>query len=371
MGLVYKAFDRSLHRYVALKVLSLLLPQLALPSNALFVRRRQLRQFILHLLFPIHSVSEIDGLPYIVMHFATGVNLQEHINTTGPLGILSAIKVAHQIAQGLFAAHQQGIIHRDVKPANIILEPSVMRAALTDFGLALVADDASLTHSGMTPGTPSYMSPEQATGAIVDHRSDWYSFGCVLYTMLVGHPPFRGQHAFEVLTRLQREEPKSPSHHRREIPSWLDKLVMMLLTKRAELRLADGERIVNLLNDVQQHMENPSQNALPKELQTTKNVRKGVWIALLLALTIRAGYMLYSAEATNRLLAPQQISNSNATQFAQEPLNVHFETTRQPTENELRQAARLQLELSKLQDEQSWTSMLELDDDITAAEWKP
>src|ERR1700723_2147872 len=113
-----------------------------------------------------------------------------------------------QAAAGLSAAHAQGVIHRDVKPGNILLENGVERVLLTDFGLARAADDASLTHSGIVAGTPHYMSPEQASGEATDGRSDLFSLGAVLYFMATGHPPFRAEQAMAVLNRICHDRPR-------------------------------------------------------------------------------------------------------------------------------------------------------------------
>ena len=107
-----------------------------------------------------------------------------------------------QTAKGLAAAHAQGLIHRDVKPSNILLDEGVDRALLTDFGLARAEDDACLTRSGFHPGTPHYMSPEQVRGEAIDGRSDLFSLGCVLYALCTGHPPFRAETSYAVLRRI-------------------------------------------------------------------------------------------------------------------------------------------------------------------------
>lgn len=278
MGFVYKAYDRRLQRLVALKVLS---PSVATVGAA---RQRFLREaraaatIVSPHVVPIHAVAQVDGLPYLVMSLIDGPDLQHWILHHGPLSMASSLRIAQQIATGLEAAHGQGIVHRDVKPANILLQPSIMQAALTDFGLAMVTDDASLTHSGLTAGTPSFMSPEQARGDAIDARSDWYSLGCVLYTMLIGHPPFRGSHAMAVLTRLQGEEPKPPSYYRGEIPPWLDRLVLRLLTRDVDQRLTDSTVIISTLAGCVQHLDNPSRHELPLLLQQPRR-RRAAWRA--------------------------------------------------------------------------------------------
>src|SRR5262249_45697084 len=150
----------------------------------------------------VHGVAEQGGVPYLVMQYVAGKSLQERIDSSAPLGLREVLRIGMQVAQGLAAAHAQGIVHRDVKPSNILLENGVERVKITDFGLAQVADEAVPTQSGLIAGTPSYMSPEQARGEVVDHRSDLFSLGSVLYAMCAGGPPFRGGHPLSVLKRV-------------------------------------------------------------------------------------------------------------------------------------------------------------------------
>src|SRR5262249_57273064 len=128
---------------------------------------------------------------YLVMQFIDGVSLQAKLDKQGPPGLKEILRIGLQTAAGLAAAHAQGLVHRDVKPANILLETGVERVKLTDFGLARAVGDASLTQSGVIAGTPLYMSPEQAVGGPIDHRSDLFSLGSVLYALCTGSPPFR------------------------------------------------------------------------------------------------------------------------------------------------------------------------------------
>src|SRR5262249_18040637 len=125
----------------------------------------------------IHAVEDSGPLPYIVMQLVAGASLQERIDRAGPLPLVEVLRIGRQTAAGLAAAHAQGLVHRDVKPANILLENGIERVKLTDFGLARAADDASLTQSGAIAGTPAFMSPEQAEGKPIDHRSDLFSLG--------------------------------------------------------------------------------------------------------------------------------------------------------------------------------------------------
>ncbi|MBC7853204.1 MAG: serine/threonine protein kinase, partial [Pirellulaceae bacterium] len=199
MGVVFKGFDGALNRYVAIKML---LPHLAASGAARkrFAREAQAAAAVVHdHVMAIHNVSEWQGVPYLVMPYGRGVSLQRRLSDKGPLEVREILRIGMQTAAGLAAAHAQGLVHRDVKPANILLDDGVERVTLTDFGLARAVDDASLTRHGTLAGTPQYMSPEQARAKAVDARSDLFSLGSVLYAMCTGRSPFRADSSYGVL----------------------------------------------------------------------------------------------------------------------------------------------------------------------------
>lgn len=170
MGLVFKAFDRELNRPLAIKMLS---PHLADSGAARqrFAREARAAAAVVHPhVVPIHNVDSDGELPYLVMQYVSGESLQDRIDREGPLKLEQILRIGMQVADGLEAAHQQGLVHRDIKPSNILLEDRVERALITDFGLARAGDEASLTRTGFHPGTPHYMSPEQASGSGGDGR---------------------------------------------------------------------------------------------------------------------------------------------------------------------------------------------------------
>ena len=140
---------------------------------------------------PIFGVDQWKEAPYIVMKYSGGRTLQQRIGQQGPLELKEVLRIGMQAAKGLAAAHAQGLVHRDVKPSNILLDGSVERAVLMDFGLARAVDDASITRTGIISGTPQYMSPEQVRAESVDARSDLFSLGSTMYAMCAGRPPFR------------------------------------------------------------------------------------------------------------------------------------------------------------------------------------
>jgi serine/threonine protein kinase len=231
MGIVLRAFDEKLHRVVAIKVLA---PQLASDGSARqrFVREARAGAAVSHdHVIDIHAVEDDGPVPYLAMRFIDGVTLQDKLNRTGPLPLKEVVRIGLQIADGLAAAHRQGLIHRDVKPANILLENSVERVKITDFGLARAVDDTSISQSGLVAGTPQYMSPEQAQGEHVDHRSDLFSLGSVLYAMCTGRPPFRGTTTVAVLKRVCEETPPPIQGLNSEIPGWLVAIIEKLHAK--------------------------------------------------------------------------------------------------------------------------------------------
>lgn len=245
MGIVLKAFDRSLRRIVAIKLLA---PHLAGNGQARqrFIREGRAAAAICHQhVVTIHAVEESP--PFLVMQYVHGETLESRIHRNGSLGIRDAIRIAMQTAQGLAAAHAQGVVHRDIKPANILLENGVARVRITDFGLARVVDDASLTQSGVVAGTPQYMAPEQANGDAVDERADLFSLGSVLYTMLAGHAPFRATTAMGVLKRLCDHTARPIREINPETPDWLVVLINRLHAKHPADRFHSAAEVANLL----------------------------------------------------------------------------------------------------------------------------
>ncbi|HKB01321.1 MAG TPA: protein kinase, partial [Gemmataceae bacterium] len=240
MGIVLKALDPDLLRPVAVKVLA---PYLAPSGTARerFKREARAAAAVSHdHVVTIHAVEEANGLPFFVMEYVTGVSLQGRLDRDGPLPPRDIARIGMQAANGLAAAHEQGLVHRDIKPANILLENGVERVKLTDFGLARAADDARLTQSGVTAGTPLYMSPEQARGEAVDARSDLFSLGSVLYTLATGFPPFRAGSAMGVLHRIINDPPRRIRETIPDFPPDLEAIIMQLLEKDPAKRFQLG-----------------------------------------------------------------------------------------------------------------------------------
>src|SRR5262249_22068760 len=172
-------------------------------------------------------------------------------------GVKEVLRIGIQAASGLAAAHKQGLIHRDVKPANILLENGVQRVKLTDFGLARAMDDASLTQSGYIAGTPQYMSPEQANGEPVDHRSDLFSLGSVLYELCTGRPAFRAPNTAAVLRRVSDEAPRPIREVNPDIPEPLCRVIDRLHAKKPADRPAAAQEVADLLAGLLTNLQQP------------------------------------------------------------------------------------------------------------------
>ncbi len=264
MGIVFKAFDTELNRPAAIKVLA---PHLAGSGAARqrFAREARAAAAVVHEhVVAIHNVESDAASPFLVMQYVAGESLQGRLDRQGPLAIKEILRIAHQTAAGLAAAHAQGLVHRDVKPSNILLEQGVERALLTDFGLARAADDASLTHTGYLPGTPHYMSPEQARGEAIDARSDLFSLGSVMYAVCTGRPPFRADTSFGVLRRITDTEPRAIREVNADIPSWLAGIIDKLLEKTPADRFATAAELANLLEQCLAHVQQPATVPLPQ-----------------------------------------------------------------------------------------------------------
>jgi serine/threonine protein kinase/Tfp pilus assembly protein PilF len=230
MATVYLAFDRKHDRKVALKVL---LPELAASLGVeRFLREIQLAAALTHPhILPLYDSGEVDGLLYYVMPFIDGESLRDRLVRERRLLPGVAIRITREVAEALDYAHRRGIVHRDVKPENVLLHDE--HALVSDFGIARALSDggpsATITATGTFVGTPAYMSPEQAAGEPnVDGRSDLYSLGCVLYEMLAGEPPFTGPTAQAVIAQ-RFTQPAPPLRPRADVPSGIEQMVKRLL----------------------------------------------------------------------------------------------------------------------------------------------
>ena len=243
MGIVFKGFDSELHRTVAVKTLA---PRFASIGAARkrFSREARAAAAICHEnVISIHRIDSLDEYPHIVMPFISGGSLQEFIERNGPLDPVEIVQIGKQIAAGLAAAHDVGVIHRDIKPANILLENGCNRVLISDFGLAQVESDVSLTRTGLITGTPFYMSPEQAHGNPTDARSDLFALGGIMYFMATGRPPFTASTAMAVLNKICQKPLRDVRLLNSRIPSSLADVIHTLLEKNPEHRFRNASQV--------------------------------------------------------------------------------------------------------------------------------
>ncbi len=261
MGVVYKAIDLDLERAVAVKFLP---PHLSGDDDARqrFMHEAKSASALDHQ--HIGTIYEIgrtdDGQTFIVMAYYEGETLRERIDRGG-MSAAEAIGIAAQIASGLARAHEKDIVHRDIKPSNIIITGDG-EAKIIDFGLAKLAGKTKLTREGSTLGTAAYMSPEQARGEEVDHRSDIFSLGSILYEMLAGEPPFKGEHEAALLYEIVHEEPRPLSDSRSGLPPDLQRIVERALEKDPARRYQSAKEMIADLEGLK-----GAQDILPRRSQ--------------------------------------------------------------------------------------------------------
>ena len=251
MGIVYRARDRRLKRIVAIKLLP---PELAFRSEirSRFLREAETAAQLNHPhIVPIYSVDERDGLVYFVMSCVDGTTLAKEMHDRGPLPAEETRRILREVGEALSYANSRGVIHRDIKPDNILLDKESGRAMVTDFGIAraiLESGDSRLTATGVAIGTPAYMSPEQAAGdREMDGRSDLYALGVVAYQMLAGELPFRANSTPAMLMKHISERPIPIQQRRADLPNDLATIVMRLLEKEPADRFTDAAEMVRAL----------------------------------------------------------------------------------------------------------------------------
>ena len=255
MGMVFLAHDPRLDRQVALKVM---LPRFAANETAKLRFLREARtaarvksDHIVH----IYEVEESRGVPYLAMELMEGKPLDQFLQTHPKLSIPQILQIARDTAKGLAAAHDKGLIHRDIKPGNLWLDQAnAGRVKILDFGLARAEkEDVQMTQSGAIVGTPAYMAPEQARGnQPIDARADLFSLGCVLYRLCSGELPFKGETTMGMLLAIATEEPPLPTTYTPDLPPELSELIMQLLQKDPAKRPASAKAVITRLAEIDQ-----------------------------------------------------------------------------------------------------------------------
>jgi eukaryotic-like serine/threonine-protein kinase len=261
MGVVYRAHDTLLERVVALKVISTSIEDNPELRERFFREARAAGQLSHRNIITIHDLGEHDGQPYLAMEFLSGEDLQHRLARNEPMSLRRKLEVAAEICDGLYYAHRRGLIHRDVKPANIfITDEGVVK--LLDFGLArMVASE--LTRSNMMMGTLNYMAPEQVRGERTDHRADIFSFGVVLYEMLSGRKAFQGDSFATTLYKILQDVPEPLHNIDATLPAELVWLVEKTLAKPRDERYQDLTDVARDLAIVRQHLSGSDAATMP------------------------------------------------------------------------------------------------------------
>ena len=253
MGVVYKAEDTRLERIVALKFLAAHLLKDA-ESRKRFEREAKAVAALSHPnICTIHEIDEADGRTFLALEFVDGENLQSRIEA-GPLPIKDALDLARQVADGLQAAHEKAIVHRDIKPGNLLITPKG-QIKILDFGLALLTESSKLTQHDTTLGTIAYMSPEQTMAAGTDSRTDIWALGVVLYEMVCGQLPFRGDYDRAVMYSITSEEPEPLTGLRTGVPMELEWMISKCLAKQATERYQNAADLIVDLTALRKKME--------------------------------------------------------------------------------------------------------------------
>ncbi len=255
MGMVYKAWDPLLERTVVIKkvVLTAFGPKPSLMRDRLYREASAAGKLNHPNIVTIHDVGEEKEFSYIVMEYLRGQTLRELMDSTGPLGIERATAIVRQVCQALEFAHRHGIVHRDVKPANIIIVPPET-VKVADFGIAQLPKRETLSHAGDVMGTPFYMSPEQIEGRRLDGRSDIFSTGVLLYEMVTGCRPFEGENVPEIVYKIVYQPLVKPTKRNPALPGFLDALIERALAKDADSRYQSALEFGHMLDEMKEDL---------------------------------------------------------------------------------------------------------------------
>ena len=282
MGIVFKAEDGNLNRIVAVKAMR---PSLAVDPEAKHRFRREamaVAAFEHDHVVTVYQVEEDNGIPFFAMQWLEGESLRHRLLRDGKLSVSESLRITREIATGLAAAHERGLLHRDIKPDNVWLQAPGGRVKILDFGLVRsIEERSSLTHSGAILGTPEYMAPEQACGEEVDERCDLFSVGCVLYHMLTGQPPFRERNVVATLVAVSNARVEPPHVVDKQIPRDVSELTAKLLKRAPEERISSARALVERTDELE---------AKTRVKRSASNGKRKVWALLALgAAAILAG----------------------------------------------------------------------------------
>ncbi len=309
MGVVYKAEDTKLKRTVALKFLP---SDLTRDDEAKlrFIQEAQAASALEHNnICTIHEVDETkDGQLFIVMACYAGDMLKKKIEQ-GPLELGEAVYITLQVANGLSKAHEKGIVHRDIKPANVMItDDGVVK--ILDFGLAKLTGQTRITKTATTMGTIAYMSPEQSRGETVDRRTDIWSLGVMLYQMVTGQLPFKGEYEQAVVYSILNDDPEPINNVRSDVPAEIQEIVQKSLQKDAEKRYQDVSEIIVILEGLKRKFESGQLVTFEQKIEQRRKRKKYVYAGfavLLLSAVVIVWFILQSSKARRRNAVLEQL----------------------------------------------------------------
>jgi serine/threonine protein kinase len=271
MGRVYKVFDQKIKEIVALKLIH---PEISVNEKAIERFRNELkfsRKVSHRNVCRMHDLGEEGYMHFITMEYVDGENLKGFIRRAGQLTPGKAVSVAKQVCEGLAEAHRQGLVHRDLKPQNIMIDREG-NARIMDFGIARFVEAEGLTGSGVMIGTPEYMSPEQAESKGVDKRADIYSLGIILYEMVTGKVPFEGETPLTIILKHKNEVARNPQELNPHLPGEMTKLIFKCLEKDREKRYQSAEEVLKDLTLVEQGLPTAERALAKKALAASKEI---------------------------------------------------------------------------------------------------
>ncbi len=328
MGLVLKGRDRSLGRTVAIKTLRQHLTA-DLAARRRFAREAQIAASLRHHhIIDIYTVEVWRDVPYFVMPFMPQGTLRDFRNARGArrFELDEILSVVRQLASGLAEAHRRGMMHRDIKPSNVLIERELERVLIADFGLARSIDDEGLTCSSWVAGTPQFMSPEQASGKPIDHRSDLFSLGSLMYWMAAGEPPFTAETNYGVISKIVNETPSELSHYRTDLPSWFIHLLFSLLSKDPSQRRYTAHDIATILDQFQRDGV-PPMIAFTSKLAEQPAWKGKQWLRRSLVVSLSIVVVSFISIAINKWYEP----SNNDSALVQTPSSQQKATDSQST----------------------------------------
>ncbi len=271
MGRVYKVFDTDIKEKIALKLLR---PEIALDKETVerFSNELKLARKISHRnVCRMFDLGKAEGTTFITMEFVPGEDLKKFIRKTGQLGAGRTVSIAKQVCEGLAEAHHLGVVHRDLKPQNIMVDEDG-NARIMDFGIARSIKAKGITGAGVMIGTPEYMSPEQVEGKEVDERTDIYSLGVILFEMVTGHVPFEGDTPFTIGVKHKSERPRNPRELNSQLPEDLSRVILRCLEKDKAKRYQTAAELRADLEKVEQGLPTTERVIAPKKSFTSREI---------------------------------------------------------------------------------------------------